>query len=188
MRHCRVPPQQIRLLPQVGGVRPRGITLRPEPKAESRERARNLQGDFSGSGSQTIRDVPVANFYPEKVLDAPPVPVPPVPVARVRPLDAPSVPVARARPIMRVETVRPVLPIRPPVVRPTVSVPVVRAPAPIVVRAPPVRVPLKHEVIPFVSTLRKPPPTVVAVPRPAPPPAVRRSIVPRSRRGPREQE
>ena len=160
MRHCRVPPKQVCLLPNVRGVRAGGLTLRPQSKAESRERSRNLQGDFSGRGSQTIRDVPVANFYPQEVLSAPPVPV------------------ARVRPVVPVETVRPVLRVVPPVARPTVSLPVVR-PAP-----------KRADVLPpYTGTLRKPPPTIVAVPRPAPPPdRPRRTGMGRPRTGQREME
>jgi len=73
MRHCRLPPQQVRLLPQVRGVRPRGVAVRQESKAESRQRSRNIQSDITGHRGQTVRSESLSNLNPEEVLSAPPI-------------------------------------------------------------------------------------------------------------------
>jgi len=138
MRHCRLPPQQVCVLPNVRGVRARGVPLRPQSKAESRQRSRDLQGNFSGDRGQTVRPVSLADLYPEEVLGASPGAV------------------AGVRPVVQVETIRPVLPVRPPVTRPAVSLPVVR-PAP-----------RKQDLLPPPKPRRVPPPTVAAVPRAEP--------------------
>jgi len=142
MQRCRIPPQQIRLLPQVRGVRPRGFAYGQESKAQSRERSRNIPRNLSRGGSKAIRDFPLSNLYPEEVLGASPVAV------------------AGVRPVVQFETVRPVLPVRPPVTRPAAGVPIVRTPARIIEQ------PRKHELLPEPKPKWSPPPTVQSISRP----------------------
>jgi len=51
----RLSPEQVRLLPSVGRVRPPGHEVGEGPEAESGERASNLAGNLKDHGSQTVR-------------------------------------------------------------------------------------------------------------------------------------